>query len=59
MTREQLDLLIRYINLKAECARREACGQTVSPYTYEEITNLIGELEESIDATENRHVLPQ
>jgi hypothetical protein len=49
MTRRQLDLLIRYANLKAHIAVKLARNEGVSPSTYDELAEIIGELEESIE----------
>lgn len=49
MTREQLDLLIKYINIRAEHATDHARGQTVSPYSYDKLAEIIDELEETTE----------
>lgn len=46
MTQEQLNLLLRYMNLKARIAAKEARGQGVSPHSYDELAVIIGELED-------------
>lgn len=52
MTRQQLDLLIEYINIKARIAAGEASHQRVSGHSYDRLPRIIGELEDSVEEDE-------
>lgn len=46
MTRRQLQLLLEYIGLRAEIARKTAKGEGVSPHSYDDLKDITAELEE-------------
>ena len=49
MTRQQLDLLIRYINNKVKLTRPELQGSRAAHQLQDELVEIIAKLEESTD----------
>ena len=51
MTREQLDLLLRYINTKVFVAIGSATNQRRSNDTYDSLDEIVNDLQESVEPT--------
>lgn len=47
MTRQQMDLLIEYINIKCDIARKCAKGEGISYHSADRLVDIISELEDT------------